>query len=222
MESPRMTRVVFVDDEPGVCHAVHKTLGRVGMDVQCFQSADDCLQHLTTQKCDLLITDVKMPGRDGMELLAEVKDRLPWVPVLVVTGFGDVPLAVRALKAGAADFVEKPLDRDSFLKTVERLIERTARPAAVLAASLTRTERKILYLVLDGRSNRDIADALHRSPRTIEVHRSHILQKLGATNIVELLRRVAEMGLLPSEAATREEPVGHPQSASPSEEEVKS
>ena len=203
MKGMRAARVVFVDDEPKVRATVRKTLGRAGADVCCFSCAHDCLKHLATASCDLLITDVRMPGRDGMGLLAEVKERLPWIPVLIVTGFADVPLAVQATKAGAADFVEKPLDRDTFLQTVERLIEQNARPAAFLEESLTRAERRILYQVLDGRNNREIAAALHRSPRTIEVHRRHVMQKLGAVNIIELLQRAAELGLLPSVPAGR-------------------
>ena len=218
MESMKAAHVVFVDDEPGVCGVVHKMLERAGADVQCFQCAQDCLKHLAAHRCDLLITDVRMPGTDGMDLLKQVKERLPWIPVLLVTGYGDVPLAVQALKAGAADFVEKPLDRDAFLQTVERLIERNARPAAILEESLTKAERKILYHVLDGKNNREIADALHRSPRTVEVHRSHLMQKLGATNIIELLTRTAEMGLLPSSPARHEDSMAHSRSATVSEQ----
>ena len=196
MESMRAAHVVFVDDEPKVCQAVHKTLERAGATVCCFPSAEDCLKHLTGHRCDLLITDVRMPGTDGMDLLRLVKARLPWIPVLIVTGYGDVPLAVQALKNGAIDFVEKPLDREAFLQTVQRLVEQNARPLAALAESLTRTDRKILYLILEGRNNREIADALHRSPRTVEVHRSHLMQKLDVVNVTELLRRAAQMGLL--------------------------
>jgi len=203
MKGMKAARVAFVDDEPKVCAIVRKTLTRAGADVQCFSCAEDCLRHLATKWCDLLITDVRMPGRDGMELLAEVKERLPWVPVLIVTGYADVPLAVRAVKAGAADFVEKPLDRDTFLETVERLIEQNARPAAFLEGSLTHAERRILYQVLDGRNNREIAAGLHRSPRTVEVHRRHVMQKLGAGNVIELLQRAADLGLLPSASARR-------------------
>jgi two-component system response regulator FixJ len=189
-------RVVFVDDEPKVCAIVRKTLQRAGADVHCFSSAQDCLKHLAKAWCDLLITDVRMPGRDGMDLLAEVKERLPWIPVLIVTGYADVPLAVQALKAGAVDFVEKPLDRETFLQRVQRLIEQNARPTAFLKQSLTRAERRILYHVLEGRNNREIAAFLHRSPRTIEVHRRHLMQKLGVANIVELLQRAADLGLI--------------------------
>ena len=213
MKGMTAARVVFVDDEPRVRSTVRKTLKRAGADVHCFSCAQDCLTHLATARCDLLITDVRMPGQDGMDLLAEVRERLPWIPVLIVTGYADVPLAVRALKAGAADFVEKPLDRDTFLQTVERLVERNARPAAFLEESLTRAERRILYHVLDGRNNREIAAALHRSPRTIEVHRRHVMQKLGAVNIIELLQRAADLGLLPSVPARREEAVAPDPSA---------
>jgi len=203
--SLRAAHVVFVDDEPRVRYVVHKTLERAGAEVRCFSRAEDCLRHLSTQACDLLITDVKMPGRDGLDLLREVKERLPWLPVLIVTGYADVPMAVRALKAGAADFVEKPLDRDTFLETVDRLIARNAGPNAFLHKSLTRTERRILYLVLEGTNNREIATTLHRSTRTVEAHRNHLMQKLDATNISELLRRAAELGLLPSAPASHED-----------------
>jgi FixJ family two-component response regulator len=207
MENREAAHVVFVDDEPKVCQVVQKTLERTGVDVRCFHGAQDCLRHLAAHPCDLLITDVKMPGKDGMALLREVKEQLPWIPVLIVTGYGDVPLAVRALKAGAADFVEKPLDRGTFLQKVEQLLERCAEPAALQEESLTRTERRILYLLLDGRNNREIADVLHRSPRTIEVHRSHLMQKLGVANIIELLRRAAELGLLHAPPALPEDSV---------------
>lgn len=196
MESMNAACVVFVDDEPAVCAVVQKTLERAGARVQCFQDAEACLRHLASCPCDLLITDMKMPGMDGMDLLRQVKEKLPWLPVLVVTGYGDVPMAVRALQAGAADFVEKPLDRDLFLQAVQRSVGRKAQAAAVLEESLTRTERKILRYLLDGRNSREIADALHRSPRTIEIHRSHVMRKLGAANIIELLRQAADLGLL--------------------------
>jgi len=215
----RPARVVFVDDEPRICAVVSKTLERVGMGVQCFHRAQDCLTHLAAEPCDLLITDVRMPEKDGIELLGDVRKRFPWLPVLIVTGYGDVSLAVRAMKAGAADFIEKPLDRDTFLRAVQSLVKRNAGQAALEQCDLTHTEMKILYLILDGKNNREIADALHRSPRTIEVHRGHVMQKLGASSIIELLRRAADMGLLEpslpeeksSPTAREQQPIrGHP------------
>lgn len=194
MENGNSGHIVFVDDEPKVRMVVRKTLERVGAHVRCFASAEECLAGFDSLQCDLLITDVKMPGKDGIELLLEVKKRFPWLPVIVMTGFGDVPTAVKALKGGAADFVEKPLDRDVFLKTVRSLLQRSESDASV-SRMLTKTEKRILYLILEGKNNREIAAVLHRSPRTVEVHRSHVMHKMGVNNIVELLRCSAEMGL---------------------------
>ncbi len=195
MENATSWHVFFVDDEPKVRIVVRKTLERVGVNVTCFADADECLDRLESITCDLLITDVKMPGKDGIELLTEVRKQRPWLPVVVVTGFGEVPMAVKALKEGAADFIEKPLDRDAFLETVQNLLEQNAKRNAMVNHDLTRTEMRILHLILDGKNNREIATILHRSPRTVEVHRSHVMRKMGAGNIVELLRRAADMGL---------------------------
>lgn len=191
-------RVVFVDDEPRVCCVVSKTLERIGIGVRCFSCAEDCLSHIATDRCDLLITDMRMPDMGGMELLQEVKQQLPWLPVLIVTGYGDVAAAVRAMKAGAADFIEKPLDRDRFIQAVQVLLKRNSGHAALERCALTKTEMKILYLILDGKNSREMAAVLHRSPRTIEVHRGHVMQKMGVSSVIELLRQAVDMGLLQS------------------------
>jgi two-component system response regulator FixJ len=201
--------VVFVDDDAQVCDTVRKTLTRAGMNVWCFVSAEHCLAYLAEERCDLLITDVKMPGKDGIELLQEARTCLPWLPVLVITGYGDVPMAVRALKCGAADFVEKPLDREAFLRTVRTLLARGAAHAALSDLALTRTETRVLHLILEGRNNREIAAALHRSPRTVEVHRGHLMRKMNANNIVDLLRRAADLGLFQGESYQPREPAVH-------------
>jgi len=192
--------VYVVDDEPKVREVLRKTLERIGLTVSCFGSADDCLASLDNGRCDLLITDVRMPGKDGIELLTAARRVQPWLPVLVVTGFGDVPMAVKALTAGAGDFIEKPLDRDTFLEAVRKLLSRNAVPKVLLDHTLTRMELKILYHILDGKNNRQIADALSRSHRTVEVHRRHLMQKLGANNVVELLRQAARLHLFDPDA----------------------
>jgi FixJ family two-component response regulator len=205
METDTLEHVFFVDDEPKVRLVVRKTLQRAGMNVTCFGSADECLSHLDGERCDLLITDVKMPGRDGIELLTAVKQLQPWLPVVVVTGFGDVPMAVKALKAGAADFIEKPLDRDIFLETVRSVADKSVAQSALLDRSLTKAEMKVLFHILEGKNNREIADVLHRSPRTVEVHRRHLMQKLNASNVVELLRRAADLRLFELAEAPQDE-----------------
>ena len=188
--------VFFVDDESKVCKIVGRTLEQVGLKVSCFTSAAKCLKQLRCRTCDLLITDVKMPEMDGIELLTEARRIIPWLQVLVITGYGDIPMSVRALKAGALDFIEKPLDRQSFLSVVESPLKRNAWADPLLGKLLTRTERIVLRFLLDGKSNKEIAYLRNRSIRTIEDQRSCIFRKFGVDNLVDLTKRAAGMGLI--------------------------
>jgi len=183
--------VFFVDDEPKVRKMVGRTLEQAGLKVSCFARAAECLKQLHSQTCDLLITDVKMPEMDGIELLTKVKHIIPSLPVLVITGYGDIPMAVKALKVGASDFIEKPLDRQSFLSAVDSVLKRNTQTHPLVGKVLTKTEMRILRLMLDGKSTKEIAGLLHRSARTIEDHRTHIMHKLGANDLMHLVRLVA-------------------------------
>ncbi|MHC4623697.1 MAG: response regulator transcription factor [Planctomycetota bacterium] len=195
--------IFLVDDEPQVRKTVGKTLDHLGpeVEVKCFATAADCLEELRRERCDLLVTDVKMPDMDGIDLLAQAKRLIPALPVLVITGYGDVPMAVRAMKHGATDFVEKPLDRDYLLSTAQGLLKQTTIPDPLADKTLTKTEMTILRLILDGRTNKEIAAILHRSIRTVEDHRYNIMHKLSVDNLIDLVRRAATMGLfeLPKE-----------------------
>lgn len=188
--------IFFVDDELEVCKAVSETLEESGYEVSHFTRTADCLERLHSERCHLLITDLKMPKMNGIELLAEAKRIAPWMPVLVITGYGDIPTAVTAVKAGAADFIEKPLDRDSFLSKVASILKKSPRIGFDAGKALTDRERRILKLVTEGKGNREIAFLLHRSVRTIEVHRAHLMEKLGADNLVDLVKRASLMGLV--------------------------
>jgi two-component system response regulator FixJ len=188
--------IFFVDDEAGIREIVRKTLKSPDTEVSCFASARACLEQLRSRKCDLLITDVRMPGMDGLELLTRTRRIAPWVAVLVVSGYGDIPMAVRALKAGAADFIEKPLTKEGLLSAVESALALKAEADPFVGKELTKAERRVLHFILEGKSNRETAHILHRSEKTIEVHRNHIMRKLGVDNVVGLIRRAAAMGLI--------------------------
>lgn len=188
--------VFFVDDDPDVRRAVRKTLEHIGLKVNCFASAKSCLEQLHPGECDLLITDVKMPEMDGIELLTRIRCIIPWLPVLVITGYGDIPMAVSAMKAGASDFIEKPLDRKGFLWAVQAILERNVSAGQLLQTGLTKTEIKVLRFILDGKNNRQIADLLKRRIRTVEYHRSNLYHKLGVDNLLDLIRQAARIGLL--------------------------
>jgi FixJ family two-component response regulator len=187
--------IFFVDDEPAICKSVSHTLRRYGYKVNCFPDADLCLQRLQTLSCDLLITDVKMPGIDGIELVRRAKRIAPWMPILVITGYGDIPMAVRAVKAGAAEFIEKPLQKQSFLSVVQAAIKQQDLGNLLKGKRLTKRETAVLRLLLQGKCNKEMAQLLHRSVRTIEDHRRHIMHKLGVANVVELVKRADAMGI---------------------------
>lgn len=187
--------IFFLDDEPTIREVVKETLEDSEFMVSCFGSPIECLAQLRSQKCDLLITDLKMPEKDGIELLVDIKHLAPWVPVLMITGYGDIPTAVKAMKAGAVDFIEKPLDKKNFVRKIRSILKKNASTHPDLGDSLTRNETRILQLVLDGMSNKQIASVLHRSARTIEVHRANLMHKLGVENLVDLVKRVASMEL---------------------------
>lgn len=187
--------IIFVDDEPLVRKAVEQSLSR-DFKVHCFASAHECLEALPKTKCDVLITDVCMPGISGIQLLAKVKRIIPALPVLIVTGYGNVQMAIRAMKAGAADFIEKPIDRDSLLKHVRLLISEADTIDPLVAKKLSPSERRVLRHVVRGRTNKAIALLLCRSVRTIEQHRRHILRKLNVSNLVELVKTASGMDLL--------------------------
>jgi len=138
---------------------------------------------------------VKMPGRDGMQLLQEVRAAFPWIPVIMMTAYGSIPMSVQAVKIGAFDFIEKPVEEARLLSVVESALLREAELHDPLVGKpLTRTERIVLCLILEGISNKRIAYILERSERTIEVHRSRVMRKLGVDNLVDLVKKSTAMG----------------------------
>lgn len=184
-------QVVVVDDEPEVCAAICRTLELAGYAVCSFDTATACLAKLRSTPCDLLITDVVLPGMDGIELLGEVKCRTPSLPVLVVTGYGSVEMAVEVMAAGASNLLQKPLERSSFLAAVEAALKCGNRVRTVMRKPLTKSEIEVLRLILDGKGNKEIAKLRHRSIRTIEDQRRRIMHKFGVDNPIDLIREVA-------------------------------
>ncbi len=184
-------QVFVVDDELEVCAAMCRTLELAGYEARPFDSATACLAKIRSVPCDLLITDVVLPGMDGIELLTEVKCRTPSLPVLVVTGYGSVEMAVEVMAAGASSLLQKPLDRTSFLAAVEAALKHSDRVRTVMRRPLTKSEVEVLRLILDGKANKEIAKLRHRSVRTIEDQRRRIMHKFGVDNPIDLIREVA-------------------------------
>jgi len=185
--------VFFVDDDAGIRKLILEELEGIECNVSCFSNGADCLEQLGKQNCNLLITDVKMPGMDGMTLLSKVKHIAPWLSVMLITGYGDIRMAVRAIKSGAIDFIEKPLDRKIFLHKVKAILEQNDFADIPVVQILTKTEKKVLKLILEGKANKEIAYRLGRSLRTVELHRSHIMHKFGTDSIVDLVKKAAAL-----------------------------
>ncbi len=191
--------ILFVDDESAVCDAAKKVLERNGYRVLCMDSARRCLEFINLQDCSLVITDFNMPEMNGIKLAKEIKKKMPTLPVLVVTGYGNIPMAVRAVKAGVADVIEKPLNSNILLAKVKKLLHKNYNDYIVVSKKLSETEEKMLQLILTGKTNREIADIVFRSVRTVEDHRRRIMAKMGAHNIVELVKTAAKMGYVDTE-----------------------
>ncbi|MBN1972103.1 MAG: response regulator transcription factor [Sedimentisphaerales bacterium] len=196
MKKENKKYIYFVDDEPTVRKVISETLEQLDVKVTCFAGGPECLEQIESQGCDMLITDLKMPGMDGLELMRKAKELAPWLPVLVITAYGDIPLAVKTVKSGAADFIEKPLEKETFLRKVHTILQNNPHIKKYPSKPLTKSESQILKYLIDGKNNREIAESLHRSVRTIEVHRYRIMQKFNVESIVDLIKKAAVLGLI--------------------------
>jgi len=187
--------VHIVDDDEAVRRSLAFMLSSAGLAVRVYDSANAFLDGLDNLQCGCLITDVRMPDMTGIDLLHRIKDRAPCLPAIVITGHGDVPLAVEAMKAGAIDFIEKPFDEAAILDSVKAALEHSGEGevgdlAAVTArvASLSERERQVLEGLVAGHPNKVIAATLGISPRTVEVYRANLMAKMHAKSLSELIR----------------------------------
>lgn len=189
--------VFIVDDDPSVRDALGLLLGVRGYRTAMFASGEDFLKAWHKEWTGCLLIDIRMPGMDGLTLQKELAELNCHLPVIVITGHGDVNLARQAFKAHASDFLEKPFDdvklinaiEEAFLREEAALKEMRHRAtASQLLSELTPREREVMGLVVTGRHNRDIAPALGISVRTVEVHKARLMAKLGVDNVADLVR----------------------------------
>jgi two-component system response regulator FixJ len=200
MRQPRETAVTvhIVDDDEAIRDSLRFLLELQGLTVRTYAGAAALLgTDLPSAGC--VLTDFHMPEIDGLQLQARMASRGIRLPVIVMTGHGDVPAAVRAMKAGAVDFLEKPFEEGQLLDAVRRALDENRRALAAAAdaaaatqrmAALTPREREVLALVVTGKSNKEIARTLGTSPRTIDVHRARVFQKLQAETLPDLVHLV--------------------------------
>jgi len=191
--------IFIVDDDEDVRVSLQTLLKAEGYAAETFESAMAFLASDAPTRRGCLIADIRMPDMDGLALQEELVRRKAELPVIIVTGHGDVPLAVRAMKAGAVDFLEKPYDEEVLLASIRRALaaaEEASERAASLheaearIASLTEREREVLDLLAAGKANKVIAYELDISPRTVEIHRARVMEKMRAKSLAELVRMV--------------------------------
>ena len=199
--------ILIVDDDADVRDSLKALLESAGYAVKEFDSAKGVLAEPALSAKSCLIADIRMPDMDGLALQEELVKRRIGLPVIIVTGHGDVPLAVRAMKAGAVDFIEKPFDDELLLASVERALAlgNESRSQAALAteaegrvAQLTPRERQVLEQLVAGRANKVIAYELDISPRTVEIHRAHLMEKMQARSLSDLVRLALAAGIGPA------------------------
>jgi len=187
----------LIDDDEHVRRAVAFLLGTAGHAVRVHESAEKFLRDLDTLQPGCIVSDVRMPGLDGVGLLRQLNERGVDMPTIIMTGHGDVALAVAAMKAGAIDFIEKPFDDEVLLTAIQGALSRYRQAGSGAdevaeirkrAESLTDREREVLIGLLAGHPNKTIAYDLGLSPRTVEVHRANLMAKMGAKSLSELVR----------------------------------
>ena len=191
--------VFVVDDDKAVRDSLALLVHSVGLEVETFASAQAFLDAYRADRGGCLVTDIRMPGMSGLELQEKLADDDIRIPVIVLTGHGDVPAAVRALKGGAVDFVEKPFNPQALLDLIQQAIAKDAEIRELAAqeaqvaervALLTPREHEVMGLVVAGKANKVIAIELDISERTVELHRGRIMKKMQARSLAELMRMV--------------------------------
>jgi two-component system, LuxR family, response regulator FixJ len=196
--------VFVVDDDPAMLDSVSLLLESADLSTECYACPREFLDSYHPYRPGCLILDVRMPQISGLELQQVLQARHIRIPIIFITGHGDVPMSVKAMKAGAIDFLEKPFDDETLIHCVRQALAQDARArqieahnatVAVRFSRLTEREQEVMSLVVAGRSNKEIAQKLRCSHRTVEVHRSRLMAKMEAHTLPELVSMAAICGL---------------------------
>ncbi len=200
-------RVYLVDDDTAVRESLEALLAAAGFEPVAFGSASDFLAGFDAAGAGCILLDVRMPGMDGLTLLETLGPDRRGVPVVMMTAHADVPMAARAMRAGATDFVEKPFRQQELLESIAASIARPAPQAAGADAALgdrfarlTPRETEVMQQMVAGLPNKLIAHALGMSPRTVEIHRGRVMHKTGASSLAHLVRMAIRAGYAPEDA----------------------
>jgi two-component system response regulator FixJ len=194
--------IMVVDDDSGVRNAMRFLLKSVGLESALYASAQEFLAAYQPAQPGCLVLDIRMPGMSGLELQQQLNLRGAVIPVIFMTGHGDIPMAVEAMQHGAFDFLQKPFRDQDLLDRIQRAIARDAEQRQNLGEharikahveSLTAREREVLDLMTQGKQNKVIAQDLGVSPRTVEIHRARVMEKMNAQSVAQLVRMMLDL-----------------------------
>lgn len=196
--------VFVVDDDPAVRRSIKHLVESAGLRVELFGSAEEFLGSERPSVPSCLVLDIRLPGIGGLDLQRELAEANIQIPIIFITAHGDIPMTVRAMKAGAVDFFPKPFRHQDLLDAIQQALGRDRATRALEAEiaklrerfeSLTSGERKVLPLVVSGRPNKQIASEIGTSEATVKVHRSQLMKKMGADSLPELVRMAEKVGI---------------------------
>ena len=209
--APETPVVLVVDDDPEVRDALSSLFRSVGLESRLFGSTAEFLQHKLPEAPCCIVLDIRLPGVGGLDFQAQLTKANIHIPIVMITGHGDIPMSVRAMKAGAIDFLPKPFRHQDMLDAVARAIERDGkrRDSEKLLAeiqgrfeSLTSREREIMTLVTAGLMNKQVAAEVGLSEITVKIHRGHLMRKMGVRSLADLVRAAEALGLRPTKTST--------------------
>jgi FixJ family two-component response regulator len=189
--------VFVVDDDQAMRNSLKWLIESVAMQVETYDSADAFIKHYYPGRSGCLLLDVRMPGMSGLELQEYLTEHMITIPIIIITGHGDVPMAIRAMKGGAVDFIEKPFNDELLLESIRHALSLDEEQrdkqfqraeSATRLASLTPREHEVMAMVTGGRANKEIASALGVSTKTVEAHRARVMEKMQAPSLAELVR----------------------------------
>ena len=201
--------VFVVDDDPALLRLIRKLVETSGRTVETYASAAEFLENCKSDRPGCLVLDVRMPGMSGLALQERLAVDSISLPILIITGFGDVPVAVQAMRQGAFDFIEKPFSGQMLIDRIEAALQEDARRRRDRGERdeirrrvqlLTPREKQVMDLVVQGRPNKSVGTALGLSPKTVEVHRANVMKKMAAGSLAELVRMV--LAIVEKEHAT--------------------
>ena len=195
--------IFVVDDDSAVRDALKLLLRSVGQSVETYGAGSEFLESYSEDRPGCLVLDIRMPGMSGLELQQKLNEKHSILPIIFITGHGDVPMAVEAMQAGAVDFIQKPFRDQDLIDRINQALEKDTSNRAALGErndirkrleTLTPREREVLDLVVHGKANKVIAGDLKLSQRTVEIHRARVMEKMQASSLAHLVRMVLEVG----------------------------